>query len=77
VGIAVPHLVRAIANSSDHRIVLPATIICGALLMIVCDILAHLPGIQFSLPINAITALLGSPVVIWIIIKQKNLRRAF
>jgi iron complex transport system permease protein len=77
VGIAVPHLVRAIANSSDHRLILPATIIGGALLMIVCDIISHLPGIQFSLPINAITALLGSPVVIWIIIKQKNLRRAF
>jgi iron complex transport system permease protein len=77
VGIAVPHLVRAIANSSDHRLILPGTIICGALLMIVCDILSHLPGIQFSLPVNAITALLGSPIVIWIIIKQKNLRRAF
>jgi len=77
IGIAVPHLVRAIANTSDHRMILPTTMIGGAFLMIACDIVSHLPGSQFNLPINAITAFLGAPVVIWIIIKQKNLRRAF
>jgi len=77
IGIAVPHLSRTLLGTSNHRILIPATIILGAALMLGCDIIAQLPGSQVSLPINAITALLGSPVVVWVIMKRRNLRMAF
>lgn len=77
VGIAVPHLSRSLLGSSDHRILIPFTLLLGAILMLGCDIIAQLPGSQISLPINAITALLGSPVVVWVILKNRNLKTAF
>ncbi|NTW49472.1 MAG: iron ABC transporter permease [Chlorobiales bacterium] len=77
VGIAVPHLTRSILNTSDHRILIPAASLMGAILMLVCDIIAQLPGSQVTLPINAVTALIGSPVVIWVIMKNRNLKSSF
>ena len=77
VGIAVPHLSRALLGTSDHRVLIPATLILGAALMLFCDIIAQMPGSQITLPINAITALLGSPVVVWVIMKKRNLRASF
>ncbi|MCG8311231.1 MAG: iron ABC transporter permease [Cytophagales bacterium] len=77
IGIAVPHIARSVLNTSDHRVLIPATLIIGAMLMLGCDIVAQLPGSQFTLPINAITALMGSPVVVWVILKNRNLRTAF
>lgn len=77
VGIAVPHISRSALGTSDHRILIPACLIIGAMLMLSCDIIAQLPGSQITLPINAITALLGSPVVVWVILKNRNLRTAF
>lgn len=77
VGIAVPHISRSVLGTSDHRILIPASLLFGALLMLGCDIIAQLPGSKISLPINAITALLGSPVVVWVILKNRNLRTAF
>jgi iron complex transport system permease protein len=77
VGIAVPHLSRSLLGTSDHRVLIPATLVLGATLMLCCDIIAQMPGSQITLPINAITALLGSPVVVWVILKRRNLRMAF
>ncbi len=77
VGIAVPHISRSVLGTSDHRILIPASLIIGAMLMLFCDIIAQLPGSQVTLPINAVTALLGSPVVVWVILKNQNLRTAF
>jgi len=77
VGIAVPHISRSVLGTSDHRILIPASLIIGAMLMLACDIIAQLPGSQITLPINAITALLGSPIVVWVILKSRNLRTAF
>lgn len=77
IGIAVPHLTRSILNTSDHRILIPAASLVGAILMLVCDIIAQLPGSQVTLPINAVTALIGSPVVIWVIMKNRNLKASF
>lgn len=74
IGIAVPHLARAIFNTSSHRFLIPACCLIGTVLMLVCDITAQLPGSQTVLPINVITALIGSPVVIWIIARPKRLR---
>lgn len=74
IGIAVPHLARALFNTSNHRILIPACCLIGTVLMLVCDIVAQLPGSQTVLPINVITALVGSPVVIWIIAGPTKLR---
>lgn len=76
VGIAVPHLTRSLFNTSDHRILIPGCCLVGTTLMLACDILAQLPGSQSVLPINVITALVGSPVVIWVIIGRNNLKSA-
>lgn len=74
IGIAVPHLARALFNTSNHRVLIPACCLIGTVLMLVCDIVAQLPGSQTVLPINVITALVGSPVVIWIIAGRNKLR---
>lgn len=77
VGIAIPHITRSLVNTSDHRILIPATCLIGALVMLICDILTQFPGFQAVLPINVVTALFGAPVVIWIIISRNNLRSSF
>jgi iron complex transport system permease protein len=74
IGIAVPHLARALFHTSSHRILIPACCLVGTVLMLICDIVAQLPGSQTVLPINVITALVGSPVVIWIIAGPTKLR---
>ena len=76
-GIAVPHLCRSLLHTSDHRLLLPAVSFMGATLALGADIVAGLPGSQLTLPLNAVTALLGAPVVIWVILRQRNLREAF
>lgn len=77
VGVAVPHLCRSLLNTSDHRALVPATIAVGASLALVADIVAGMPGSQLVLPLNAVTALLGAPVVVWVILRRGNLRKAF
>jgi iron complex transport system permease protein len=72
VGLAVPHLTKLMIKTHNHRILLPAVMISGAILMLFCDIIAQLPGSSYVLPINAITALIGAPVVIWIVLKAKR-----
>ena len=76
-GIAVPHLCRSLLHSSDHRLLLPAVSFMGATLALGADIVAGLPGSQLTLPLNAVTSLVGAPVVIWVILRQRNLRQAF
>lgn len=73
IGIAVPHLTRALFNTSNHKVLIPACCLVGTLLMLVCDLIAQLPGSQTVLPINVITALVGAPVVIWIIVGRNKL----
>lgn len=72
VGLAVPHLIRQVLPVNDHRILLPAVIMGGAILMLICDIAAQLPGSNFTLPINAITSLIGAPVVIWLLVRKRK-----
>src|SRR6201991_3606762 len=73
VGIAVPHITRQLFRSSDHRVLVPGSCLIGALLLLLCDTLSQLPGNQTALPINIITALIGSPVVITLLLRQKNI----
>jgi iron complex transport system permease protein len=77
IGIAIPHISRAIMGTSDHRVLIPATCLIGSTLVLLCDIIAQLPGTQTVLPINIVTSLLGAPVVIWVIISRNNLRSSF
>lgn len=73
IGLAVPHLVRQIISTNDHRIMLPAVVMGGACLMLICDTVAQLPGSSHTLPINAITSLVGAPVVIWLLVRKRKL----
>nr|WP_320057786.1 iron ABC transporter permease [uncultured Bacteroides sp.] len=72
IGITMPHIARGIMGTSNHRVILPTSILCGASTMLICDIISQLPGAQGTLPINAVTALFGAPVIVWIIIKNKG-----
>ena len=76
-GLAVPYLVRLIFRTSDHRVLLPATMLMGGLLLLVCDLLTQAPGYQFVLPINALTSLLGAPVVILVVLGSRSGRKTF
>lgn len=73
VGLAVPHLIRQVVPGNDHRILLPAVVFGGSILMLLCDIFAQLPGSDYTLPINAITSLIGAPVVIWLLVRKRKL----
>lgn len=75
IGIAIPHVARAIFHSANHRILIPATFLLGSITAIVSDIIAQLPGHQQVLPINVVTAMLGAPVVLWVLIRnQRNMQ---
>jgi iron complex transport system permease protein len=76
-GIAVPHLCRSLFGTSDHRTLIPATMMMGATLALIADLVAQVPGSQIVLPLNAITALIGAPVVTWVILRRQNLRASF
>jgi len=73
VGIAVPHIARIVFRTANHNILMWGTLLLGALLMLIGDIISQLPGSQNTLPINAVTALLGIPIVIWLIIKNQKI----
>jgi iron complex transport system permease protein len=73
VGLAVPHLVRQFYKTSNHLVLLPAVLLCGSLLMLICDTVAQLPFSEYTLPINAITSLVGAPVVIWLLVRKRKL----
>lgn len=77
VGVAIPHITRSLLGTSNHRVLIPATCLTGTVLLLLCDIIAQLPGTQTVIPINIVTSLLGAPVVIWIIIRRNNLRSSF
>lgn len=73
VGLAIPHLTKLFFNTSNHNILIPAVILSGSILMLVCDSISQLPMSDFTLPINAITSLFGAPVVIWLLVRKKKL----
>jgi iron complex transport system permease protein len=69
-GVAVPHLCRSLFNSCDHRILVPAVTIMGAIMALIADLMCVLPGNQTVLPLNSVTALIGTPVVSWVILRR-------
>ncbi len=72
IGIAVPHVARMITKNADHRILMPATLLLGGSVMLLSDVISRLPGHEGTLPINSVTALIGIPVVIWIVIRNQK-----
>jgi len=72
IGLAIPHMTRLIFSTSNHKILIPASLLIGAIVLLVCDCIAQLPGSEFTLPINAITSLFGAPIVIWLLVKKRN-----
>ena len=73
IGLAIPHLTRQIFKTSNHKVLLPAVFLFGAIVMLICDSIAQIPGSDYTLPINAITALVGAPVVIWLLVRQRKM----
>lgn len=74
VGLAVPHLIRLLLPTANHQYLLPAVALGGGLLLLVCDLICHLPGATQLLPLNAVTSLIGAPVVIWMVMRSKVVR---
>ena len=74
IGIVVPHIARMIFKTSNHSILIPATMLCGAALTLACSVLTTIPGSSGVLPINAITPVIGVPVIIYILIQRRSLR---
>ncbi|MEM6642426.1 MAG: iron ABC transporter permease [Bacteroidota bacterium] len=77
IGVAVPHLARLLFRTSNHKVLIPATMMCGVLIMLICDIVSQVPGAQTTLPLNSVTALFGAPVILAIIIKNRKMKGAF
>lgn len=75
IGLAVPHIARLLLKTSNHFILYPAIILIGSSLLLLCDSVAQLPFNELVIPINAITSLIGAPLVIWLILKKKNIVR--
>ncbi|MBW4645717.1 MAG: iron ABC transporter permease [Goleter apudmare HA4340-LM2] len=75
-GVAIPHLCRSLFNTSDHRILIPSVTILGATLALIADLFAQLLVSEMVLPLNAVTALIGTPVVTWVILRR-NYRKSF
>jgi iron complex transport system permease protein len=71
-GVAVPHLCRTGFRTADHRVLVPAVILTGALLALVADLASQAPGAATVLPLNAVTALIGAPVVVWVILGRRR-----
>ena len=72
IGLAVPHITKLIFKTSNHKILLPAVGLLGAITLLICDMIAQLPMSEYTLPINAVTSLFGAPVVIWLLVRKKK-----
>ena len=70
-GLAIPHLTRFIFKTSDHRILVPAVMLIGMVVSLLCSLVARMPGFEGNLPINAVTAFIGAPIVIWVILRKR------
>ena len=73
IGLAVPHIAKMIFSTSDHKILLPASFLIGSIVMLLSDTIAQLPGSAYTLPINAITTIFGAPIVIWLLVRKKQI----
>lgn len=73
IGLAVPHLTKLLFSTSNHKTLIPAVAISGAIIMLICDSIAQLPNSEYTLPINAITSLFGAPIIIWLLVRKRKI----
>ena len=71
-GLAVPHLCRMVFQTSDHRVLMPASVLVGASLALMCNLLARMPGLEGALPVNSVTALIGAPIVASVLFRERK-----
>lgn len=71
-GLAVPHICRGLFHTSNHAVILPASLLGGASLALLCNLIARMPGFEGALPVNSVTALVGAPVVMWVLFKRRK-----
>lgn len=74
IGLAVPHVARLMLGSSNHKLLLPVTLLCGGCIALLCNILTVIPGGSGMLPLNAVTPMLGAPVILYVIMNRKNIQ---
>ena len=74
IGLAVPHIARMLLQSSNHRSLMPMTILCGAVIALLCNLLSSIPGDRGLIPLNAITPAIGAPVILYVLLKQRHYR---
>ena len=67
-----PHLCRGLLRTSDHRILMPASILTGASLALICNLIARMPGFEGALPVNSVTALIGAPIVVYVLFSKRR-----
>ncbi|MBO9586189.1 MAG: iron ABC transporter permease [Flavobacterium sp.] len=72
IGIAVPHIAKLTFQTSNHTILFWSTLFFGSIIMLFCDIVSQMPGFDVTLPINAVTSIIGAPVVIWLLVRKRN-----
>ncbi|MCW2119596.1 iron ABC transporter permease [Flavobacterium sp. 7A] len=73
IGLAVPHIAKLVFQTSNHSVLYWSTLLLGAGIMLICDIVSQMPGFDITLPINAITSLLGAPIVIWLLVRKRKM----
>jgi iron complex transport system permease protein len=74
VGLAVPHIAKLVFQTSNHTVLYWSTLLFGAAIMLICDVVSQMPGMEITLPINAITSILGAPVVIWLLVRKRSFK---
>jgi iron complex transport system permease protein len=74
IGLAVPHIAKLVFQTSNHTVLFWSTLLFGAGIMLICDVVSQMPGMEVTLPINAITSILGAPVVIWLLVRKRNFK---
>ena len=74
IGLAVPHIAKLVFQTSNHTVLFWSTLLFGAAIMLVCDVVSQMPGMEITLPINAITSILGAPIVIWLLVRKRNFK---
>ena len=74
IGLAVPHIARLMLGTSNHKLLMPVTLLCGSFIALLCNLLSVLPGSAGVIPLNAITPVLGAPVIIYVIVNQKKIQ---
>lgn len=72
IGLAVPHIAKLLFQTSNHFILYWSTLLIGAAIMLICDVISQMPGLEVTLPINAITSIIGAPIVIWLLVRKRK-----